>query len=332
MTANLLHFDGFDHYDTNQEFAEKTGFASATIAPASGGRSTGQRLHMTNTLQGGKKTVPAQTQLGAGIAMKVNGSIPSAIPVIVIKSGSGLRVQLQYETGGTLRLVDPFSTSLWSGAAPATGSWHYYELQVTQFDETSGDLVLKVDSNIVATLTNVRTSPSGGGSTADSVSLGLGGNDSADVDFDDWVIADDFVGDVGCRWCPVTADGSTTDFVPLSSTNKSNVDDAFPDDDTSYNASANPGDKDLFTLDGAALPGSGLVVGVQYIVWAKKDDVGTRGWKPTMRQSATNHDGTGDNLGMSYTFHKEISQINPQTSAAYVLSEITTSEFGYKAT
>lgn len=330
--TTILHMDGFDHYDTNLEFAEKTGFASATIAPASGGRSTGQKLHMTNTLQGGKKTVPAQTQLAAGVAVKYTLGSTAAIPILAFRDAGGMRVALAVYLGGILKLLDPFGTVLATGAAPASGSWHYYEMRVTQFDETSGDVSVKVDSNTVFNLTNVRTAPNGAGATADSVELGLGSNDAADVDFDDWVIADDYVGDVGCRWCPPTANGSTVNFTPLSSTNKSNVDDTFPDDDTSYNASATPGDKDLFTLDGSALPGSGLVVAVQYVAWAKKDDVGTRGWKPTMRQAATNHDGTGDSLGMSYTFHKEISQVNPQTSVAYTLSEITASEFGYKAT
>jgi hypothetical protein len=107
------------------------------------------------------------------------------------------------------------------------------------------------------------------------------------------------------------------------------VDDPFShDSDTSYIASATPGDRQTF--DFPNLGTTGTVRAVQITTMARKDDAGTRTLASVVRRGTTNYDGTAVPLSASYIAVDYVYEQDPSTSAAWTVTNIDAGEFGVK--
>lgn len=111
------------------------------------------------------------------------------------------------------------------------------------------------------------------------------------------------------------------------------VDDArnAPNSDTDYNASANVGDKDTYTMSNMTL--TGTILAIQTGVVCKKTDAVARTVCPVVRHSGTDYDGTSVPPLTSYGQVRQIYIQNPGTSAAFAsVSEVNALEIGMKVT
>jgi hypothetical protein len=172
--------------------------------------------------------------------------------------------------------------------------------------------------------------------TANSIRLN-GFPSAIQVWYDDFYICDatgtvnnGYLGDVRVDAIYPSGVGASAQFTPTgSATNWENVDDASPDDDTSYNASETAGHIDSFTFaDLTALNAS--ILGVQANILARKDDAGTRLLRAVARVGSTNYEGADLTLTDSYIDHRTIWNQNPATASAWTESDINAAEFGYK--
>jgi hypothetical protein len=125
-----------------------------------------------------------------------------------------------------------------------------------------------------------------------------------------------------------TTNNSVT-WTPLSSTNVSNIDDATPDDDTTYNSTTTSGAIDTFNH--GALPVTPTsVFGVSVTSKIRKDDAAARSARNKLISGATTSNGTSVSLGTSYTYIKDIWALNPDGSTAWNKTTVDATKIGYE--
>ena len=112
------------------------------------------------------------------------------------------------------------------------------------------------------------------------------------------------------------------DWSPSSGTdNYSRVAEIPPDDDTSYVASATPGDRDLYTM--APLGMTPLAIrGLQQTALARKDDAGDRALSFVLKSGAEVAVSPATVIGSSYSFIEAIHEQDPATAEAWTAAAV----------
>jgi len=101
------------------------------------------------------------------------------------------------------------------------------------------------------------------------------------------------------------------------------------DGDSSYNADSTPNDVDLFGI--TALPGSAAnIVAVNNILYARKDDAGTRTVDSAIKSVATQVLSPDFGLSTSFQYIDFVQETDPNTSAAWTASGVNAALVGYK--
>jgi len=127
-----------------------------------------------------------------------------------------------------------------------------------------------------------------------------------------------------CHRQHIRGDGTSS-----SGTHHNDVDDATPDDNSSYVESATLNDVELFGFtDLPATPDSILAVATFNCV--TKTDAGSRVCAPVLRSGGTNY--VKDNFSCldSYKYDVQIAAVDPDTSAAWTKSGVDNLEAGLK--
>jgi len=181
-------------------------------------------------------------------------------------STEGTNITVTYDfTSESFEVTGPGPSHTYLGGTPtglfSASEWHTVEVMCT-VSGASGAVILRVDGHTYYSGTGLDTQY---GAATGSDYIGLGGWGMGDAYFDGVYVNDTtgeglaagFFGPFRVDAVFPSADGSITDFTPLSGTNVSNVDDGnTPDDATSYNESTTSGDRDLFALPGTFTPAS----------------------------------------------------------------------------
>lgn len=174
--------------------------------------------------------------------------------------------------------------------------------------------------------------------SASQVQLGnttQGGNfGTIQLYFDDYVAIDASVAGAGyltdprvcCRF-PSGA-GNYTQWTPSTGSNWQNVDDAVPDDDTTYNESATAGQKDSFTLPSLPVT-TGTVYAQNVKTRVRKTDAGARTVRNILRSGGSDQAGTTITPTTTYA---QNSSIFEQTSGAvdWTIATSNSLEPGYE--
>jgi len=156
-----------------------------------------------------------------------------------------------------------------------------------------------------------------------------------DVWLDDIVIADDlggqnddFLGDLRISTLVPTTDTAQKDWSPNSGSNNfSRVAEIPPDDDTSYVASATPGDRDLYAM--APLGMTPLAIrGLQQTVLARKDDAGDRALSFVLKSGAEIAVGPATVLGSGYAFTETMHEQDPATDEPWTPAAVDAVQAG----
>jgi hypothetical protein len=143
-----------------------------------------------------------------------------------------------------------------------------------------------------------------------------------------------------------TGDGADMDFVPGSGAGRPHypeVDENPPDDDTTFNQSANFTDKDTYTYPAVpAIGTNGKILGVQNTLYARARSLSTPGpvspadgitgfdaVSSILRVSGVDHISKDKHLRYDgYRFFAFPTTYNPDTDALFTLSELNAAEFG----
>jgi hypothetical protein len=125
-----------------------------------------------------------------------------------------------------------------------------------------------------------------------------------------------------------SGNGSSSSWTPSAGSNFGNVNQASPDDDTTYNFSDTPGQIDLYTSP--AIAPTGPVVGVQVNLCERKDDVGARTTAAEYKAvSGASYPGANNfALGTGYSIDRQVYDIDPDTGVAWTLPGLNGAQFG----
>lgn len=334
----LLFADSFDHYNTSQINRKWTLVVGNNITIGAVGRNgtNGMAVYGQNSAQIAA-ILPAQPS-----TLYIGGAVKLAL---TSEGATIFRVYDLTTEHVNIRLnVDGSITANWqggsassaAGAVPAfTTQANYIELGVVIHD-TTGSMVVKVNGTTVLNLTNKDTKGSAN-AYATRVAIQPLCGDGQGVLLDDFYVCDNtgteannFLGDIRIEYRTTTGAGATTNLTPSTGSNYQNVDDNPANDETDYNSSSNPGDKDTYAMQDLVST-AGAVVAVAVVSTDRKDDAGTRTHSHRVRLSGTESVSAAFSPTTSYVVHQTFFTVKPG-GGAWTITDVNNIEAGMELT
>lgn len=352
----LLFWDSFDHYATAnvfQKYINQFGGAGSGYAIGAYGRfsTNGLRIWPFSTdacaLRGPIKGYPQTVTVGFAPYLEQNVGT-GAREILTLMDGAVDQVALSVLDTGALRVY----RGGWEGTTLATSAagviaatrWYYIELQTT-IDNAAGSVEVHVTDDAgtettVIDIAGVDTQESGTAQVSMFELCGDGNNNGFFyIRYDDLYVLDDagaqcndFLQDT--RICCLSSEGpgAHADWTPLvGPANWQDVNEIPPDDDTTYNYTLTPTDRDSFEMEDLPVTAVGPVQAVCAVVDYRKDDAGTRTIQPSVRTGGFDYDGDNRNSPNDYAFHTMYAwEVNPNTLAVWSRAEVNAVEAGYE--
>lgn len=338
----IRFIDGFDHYPSGNLLMKWSRRNNSTIDAMTNGTVRFPGSGQSMSLRGGTilKTLTSQTTwiLGCGFRWTV---VTSTGPIFIISNGTTDIASLELNGSAKLKVVAQLSsgnTTLVTGTTVVVpGVWYYIEWKFTCAASTG---LISTEVRIAGVSDISVAATSGGsttaGTTADTVGLGAP-NNSFDCFFDDFYACDssgsvnnDFLGDIRIETLYPTGAGYQSDFSHnTGSSNWSAVDELQVNNDTDYIFASTVNSIDAFAMaDMTSSPP--LIMGVQTVVIARKDDAGAKTFAQLTRISGANYLGATQVLYDSYYFNTRMMELSPATSTTWTATEVNGIEMGVK--
>lgn len=351
----LIFCDGFDHYGVDETnmldgvYAElRTGFGSAapaalvTTNPRTGTHNLRWTDHASETNSRVVRRVlgGAKTTVGLAVAAYLN-ALPSANDIYVLydfrDTANVVQVSIIVQSTGIIaafRGDRQTGTQIGTTATPAVtaDAYQHIETMVT-FDSTVGEVEVRVNGVTVLSLTGVDTTASAN-QECSQIGLTCGPNNTTlsltdpnvTTDIDDCFCYDDtgsfnntFIGDRRVLTLFPNADTAIADWTPLSGSGFSNIDEADPDDDTSYitaAAGASPALASEFDLDDLPV-GVASISAVVVVNRMRKTTAGVANVQASLVSGASEAAGTDRALTEAYTYYQDVIEADPDTAAPF---------------
>ena len=328
----LLFIDSCDLYATREQIARRWEPNATTISylnvSATAGRWGGRAIQLASAGPGRiiRHIPPRQTVILAFAARftRTDNPVNQAFITLYDPTWTQIVIAIDFLAGRYRCYRGWFDTEIAQSdvdfTAVAKDQYHWFELKVT-IDATSGAVELRRDGAVLLTFSgNTKGAPTGDVTRVQLRSMNQNSNNRVDVWLDDIVIADalggqndDFLGDLRISTLMPVADTAQQDWTPSSGSNNfSRVAEIPPDDDTSWVASATPGDRDLYAM--APLSMTPLAIkGLQQTALARKDDAGDRALALVLKSGAEVAVGPATVLGSSYAFTETMHEQDPAT-------------------
>ena len=316
----LLYFDGFE-WSTPIDWTGSLDYSA--VSPRSGAGSIWDP-------DNGVKTYPiaaSTTTFIIGAALKS----PANQEIYRIYEGGVLHIVFKVDATGHV-IIQRYATVLATSEGTWDwNNWHYVEVKVTVHD-TAGAFEVRVDGVTAISGTDVDTRY--GGTTGICNILQLRGSacyhDDLYVCDSSGATCNDFLGPVRVLQLLPNAAGDDTDFTPSTGSNYQNVDESpTPDGDTTYNASATSGHRDLYNLSAlTAQMAAGTVYGVRVKASMRKDDTPTVEAKIALKSGSTIAYGAAKALAEAYDEYEAFWELNPDDAAAFSFADMDALQAG----
>lgn len=278
------------------------------------------------------KTLPGGAQATRCISVWFNagaGNTSSGYVLIGFYDAAAEQCSLRVDTSGHLLVSRQGTTLATSTNVISMNTWYHIQFKAT-IHSTTGVVEVKVNDTStgwIASTGSLNTRGTGSNNSANQVAMGNGYNGWK---FDDYVVADDFTGQIQGAYLRPVAAGNYQQWSPNSGDNHGAVAALFTDDDASFVSSTTSGNKDTHVIEDVPSTGTPTILGIQHVIYAKQDAGVQRTIRPKTRISTTDYNGTSVNTGASYLYYTEAVSINPATSAAWTKAAIDGAEFGYE--
>lgn len=337
----LRFIDGFDHYASGDLGEKWTTNSFCALGSGNGRRSTnGMRQASYNSWLA--LTLDAQPTWIVGCALRITAyPTAGAAGLIEWQDAGAIQGRLLIGTTGTFsytRGLTPVGAA--STATIALNTYTYVECLVTIHD-TAGVVTVRLDGTTVLSLTGIDTQATGN-AVADTIRLGNHGSGPTfqfgTEDLDDVYICDGsgaaphntFLGDCRVDVLSPTADGAHSAWTPSTGTSHfALVDETAPNDDTDYLSTATAAARDSHAMTDLPSLTTPLILGVQHVMAARKDDAGTRQVKALLKSGATTQAGSVTHtLTTAYTFYRTVYPTDPATGAAWTVAAVNAVEAG----
>lgn len=336
----LLWMDSFDHYATMTRKYDSASLSQGGVLAANGRNGTNS-FHVSANVSGGCSVVKllggTQATLIAGFALRRNGDPGKNVVLFRFREGTTNHIDLRMNTSFQLFFTRN-GTAVGSAGTTVLSQAVYYYIEVKVFShDTTGTVEAHINGAAEISSTGLDTR-NAGTPKLDTIVVGEDTqNTGSSWDIDDLYVLDTtgsaptntFLGDSRVYASLPSGAGTTTQFTPSTGSNYQNVDEATPDDDTTYNVDSTAGHKDTFAM--ADLPSSAATVyATQELTLARKDDAGTRTLRQVIRSGGTDYEGSDVAVPDGYNYARAIRETNPNTAAAWSGAEIDAMEAGYK--
>lgn len=349
---SMEFLESFDHYNTSDELVAKwTSANGCTIVP---GRN-GQGLALGSAF----KSLSLQTEWIVGFAFNINATTGLGASTIMYQIGNVGTVvaSLAIDTDGSISLwagngFNHLIASTLSAAPPFyvhPKQWYYCEIKWTIFSgmNMSVAAALKINNVTVASGSassgidsNLFIVPNSGANTHEWFNIDIFGNviiDDINIKNASGAHNNDFVGDLRIGVLFPRADVLTqwTGLVPGNQFSQINA--QFPLGDASYvyatidpHAPTTPSDN--FNWQPVS-PFVGSIIAVQYLIYARKDDEGTRQVQQFFGSPGSALPGALSplwSLGDTYLYYYYDMDTNPSTGSPWTVADFNASQFGFQ--
>jgi len=213
----------------------------------------------------------------------------------------------------------------------SAGVFFYMELKAT-IDNAVGSAIVQIDGTIAINVSGADTQATAnstfnviGHSTYTVSTQGSYIDDTYFCDLNGSV-NNDFLGSVKIHAIFPTGAGANTDWTPNTGANYAAVDDANPDDATTYIQSDTPGNKDTYVF-GNLPAGVWDVLAIQHNIMAQASARTIRGLE---RVGGVDYETATATPAATYNETLIVTEISPDTAVAWTQAEIDASEFGVK--
>jgi hypothetical protein len=332
-----------DSFDDRTAYSDK--YDSATTVTSGAGTTAGR------TGNG----ISCRTSGGAGVFTRLDKTLAAPVGTIcagfAVKDvttahwlfrafdGSTNQIGLYQNANGTVSVVRGDGTVLATTADAITNlAYLYIEVRFV-IHNTAGAYEVRMNgvTQVSATGVNTRTSPNNQATKFTIFSAFDGGDGNWGFQsIDDVYIADDaFYGGIKVLVTLPNGDGASTQWARTGGTvagNYTAVNEASPDDSTSYVSSPNVGDLDLY--DFANLPDPSIAVKALQ-VWTRheRDDVVTRKAKMIVRSAGTNYP-QGEFTTAQNVWQDDVQVLptDPATGVAWTGAGVDAAQFGVQVT
>lgn len=331
MVMPLRYIDGFDDIDGTHE---TTWFQTGGWGTPVTGRH-GVGLAATGNWE---KTVVGSPwdYMSAGIAFKMSALGTGVLRFI----GSGVvAAGVQVNGSGHLQALKAGSVvaATHTGIALSVGVWYHVGVACRAHD-TLGQIRIWLNGAPISALSldNIDTEP--GASPGKFVGVQ---QSSVLVTADDlWIcsnntiagsLSDEFLGDLIVRTHFPQGDGEHTAWTPLSgSTRYEMVDEIGPDDDTSYDSDATPGNRMCFPV-GSLAADLASIRAVQLCSVGRYDTTGPHSIRNYVRQvGVANHDSAAQGLTTQHVGYHDLLEVDPVTGVTWTASGFNARQWGVK--
>ena len=338
----LLMVEGFESFGTTTGVAPQPTGALARLYTVVNehmmdietGRLAGYSLEIYSTYYFCTKVLTTNDTLIVGMAVKFP-SLLSTLYFFYLYDGTTGGMNLRLNTDGSISVRRGETVLGTSDPVIVVDTWYYLELKV-KCNDTTGTYELRLNENNILSASGVNTK-AGTHDYYDTARF-RGGASSRFSFYDDIYICDstgsinnDFLGN--CRVVAVAPDGDDTatfDTASGGSSHYLDVDENPADDDTTYVEDGTTGHKDLY--DYAAMPSSlGAIKGIEIKTVCRNTDGTQYDLITPIKSGAAETDDSAQTLtSTSYKTKTRVSEIDPNTSAAWTETTVNAAKFGVK--
>lgn len=338
MLRDMLCADFLATADLPELFTSSSGWTVATGVGARGNDAF-ENVGGSQLLQRTPMSTPSGDTAIIGFRFEITTSMPSAIRDIlqVIDTGA-IQVSVTLNTDGTLSVYRggvQFGTLLGTSSLTLLLNSHYFiELKVVIGNTGSATVYVNGVSALALSSVDTMNSASATWNTYGVAGGGTGATvHASDIYAADAVAGeiDDVIGDARVDSHAPTSDGGVDQWTPSSGTDAyAMLDEAAPDDDTTYIESSTTDQRTVCGFDNL-IPTGAAIKGVAVIWNMKKTDAGASTVAPVIRRSATNYDGTAQAPSEDvYGYFGQVYETDPDTSAAWTETNFNAMEAGVK--
>ncbi len=293
-----IFVDGFDHYDDSTEGGRKWDLFQLVTVNLTGGRNNSGYVNLSTASSVLRKHFASTNHLISQFGIKMTFGATCSIARLQSPLGGSHNI-LEVLADGSVRYVRGSTSgtqlAITAGGTMSGGVWHYMEVEQTLSTGglNTGSCVVKLNGDTIINLASVNNNAH---ATEFPTQYAFEGNAGGNIlNVDDFVLVtgteaapfNALFGDWAVRTLWPNGAGSSTQFTPVPAVaNYLNVDETYPDDDTTHVESATVGQRDLYAM--TDLPASVVsVLGVMATPTIRKSDAGTRQFANVIYRAGT---------------------------------------------
>jgi hypothetical protein len=341
----LLFMDGFDSCNLSNKWYSTNYWGSSSIV--SSGRNSSKCLqHRVDGRSDAFYYYACDTCYFSEIKTIIIGFafyVPSTMQQrYVFYYGDNIQCAVQMDTGNnwSFRVGNSFTQLGSSFSVDNYSVWNYIEMKIT-VDDSVGAYEIRVNGVTKISGSNVDTRGYSGTDKINQFRLFTYSHPWSTTNsyYDDLYILDnsgsinnDFLGDCRVDVIKPNGAGTTTQWTPSTGANYECVNEV-PESGTDYVYTSTLDNIDLYSLEDLPVGANGEIFGIMINHWEKRAEVGvpTR-TAPLYRIGGTTYELTDRDLGSSYTYDKEVIELNPDTGVQWIDDDINSLEVGIKLT